>query len=165
MTSKEAIDELNTIKVVYSNMRKEYLTCVEALDMAIEALETQERQAIIAGSYLLEGEENVPDTNVGDIECGEKIERSSAQPDRPEQPESAREYCAECDHIEMCRWYPYEGCEFRSLPPAQPNTIPMEWIQMYADDWQDMNYAYDNPILGMLEDWMREQDEQENNIS
>ena len=83
MTSKEAIDELNTIKVVYSNMRKEYLTCVEALDMAIEALETQERQAIIAGSYLLEGEENVPDTNVGDIECGEKIERSSAQPERP----------------------------------------------------------------------------------
>ena len=57
-------------------------------------------------------------------------ELPSAQPDRPEQPESAREYCAECDHIEMCRWYPYEGCEFRSLPPAQPNTIPMEWIQM-----------------------------------
>lgn len=44
----------------------------------------------------------------------------SAQPERPEQPESAREYCAECDHIEMCRWYPYEGCEFRSLLSAQP---------------------------------------------
>ena len=44
----------------------------------------------------------------------------SAQPERPEQPESAREYCAECDHIEMCQWYPYEGCEFRSLPSAQP---------------------------------------------
>ena len=35
--------------------------------MAIEALESQDRQAIIAGSYLLEGEDNVPDTNVGDI--------------------------------------------------------------------------------------------------
>lgn len=44
----------------------------------------------------------------------------SAQPERPEQPESARKYCAECDHIEMCRWYPYEGCDFRSLPSAQP---------------------------------------------
>lgn len=30
--------------------------------------------------------------------------------------EAAEEYCAECDHIEMCRWYPFEGCEFRSLP-------------------------------------------------
>lgn len=39
---------------------------------------------------------------------------ASAQPEKPEQPESAKEYCAECDHIEMCRWYPYEGCEFRS---------------------------------------------------
>jgi len=45
---------------------------------------------------------------------------SSAQHEKPEQPESAKEYCAECNHIEMCRWYPYEGCEFRSLPTAQP---------------------------------------------
>ena len=43
MTNKEAIDELNTIKVVYSNMRKEYLTCVEALDTAIEALKLEQR--------------------------------------------------------------------------------------------------------------------------
>ena len=49
----------------------------------------------------------------------------SAQPERPEQPESAREYCAECDHIEMCRWYPYEGCEFRSLPSVQPE---QRWV-------------------------------------
>lgn len=53
----------------------------------------------------------------------------------------------------------------RALPSAQPDTIPVDWVQKYADDWEDMNYAYDNPILGMLEDWMREQDEQENNIS
>lgn len=39
----------------------------EAKKMAIEALESQDRQVIIAGSYLLEGEDNVPDTNVGDI--------------------------------------------------------------------------------------------------
>lgn len=51
------------------------------------------------------------------------------------------------------------------LSSAQPDTIPLEWIQRYADDWEDMNYAYDNPILGMLEDWRRGQDEQENNIS
>ena len=52
-----------------------------------------------------------------------------------------------------------------NLPSAQPNAIPLEWIQRYADDWEDIGYAYENPILGMLEDWRREQDEQENNIS
>ena len=46
----------------------------------------------------------------------------------------------------------------RSLPSAQPDTIPLDWIQKYADDWEDMSYAYDNPILGMLEDWRREQE-------
>ncbi len=25
------------------------------------------------------------------------------------------EYCAECNHIEMCSWYPYDGCEFRDI--------------------------------------------------
>ena len=51
-------------------------------------------------------------------------ELPSAQPERSEQSESAKEYCAECNHIEMCRWYPYEGCEFRSLPSAQPQWTP-----------------------------------------
>ena len=45
------------------------------------------------------------------------------------------------------------------LPSAQPNTIPMDWIQRYADDWEDIGYAYENPILGMLEDWREEQDD------
>jgi len=44
------------------------------------------------------------------------------------------------------------------LPSAQPNTIPVDWIQKYADDWEDIGYAYENPILGMLEDWREEQD-------
>lgn len=29
-------------------------------------------------------------------------------------------YCAECDHVEMCRWYPMYGCEFKSRPSAEP---------------------------------------------
>ena len=32
-------------------------------------------------------------------------------------------YCEDCDHIEMCRWYPLYGCEFRSLPPAEPSIL------------------------------------------
>lgn len=38
MTYEEAISELETIKRVYANMRKEYKPCVEALQMAIDAL-------------------------------------------------------------------------------------------------------------------------------
>lgn len=62
--------------------------------------------------------EQIPTAEPEVLACGEG--ELIAQPERPEQPESAREYCAECNHIEMCRWYPYEGCEFRSLPYAQP---------------------------------------------
>lgn len=38
MTAQEAITELETIKRVYANMRKEYKPCVEALQMAINLL-------------------------------------------------------------------------------------------------------------------------------
>ena len=60
-------------------------------------------------------------------------EMPSAQPERPEQSESAKEYCAECNHIEMCRWYPYEGCEFRSLPSAQPERKTARWEILYPN--------------------------------
>ena len=26
--------------------------------------------------------------------------------------EESKAYCAECDHIEMCSWYPHDGCEW-----------------------------------------------------
>ena len=38
MTYEEAISELETIKRVYANMRKEYKPCVEALQVAIDLL-------------------------------------------------------------------------------------------------------------------------------
>ena len=38
MTYEEAIFELETIKRVYANMRKEYKPCVEALQIAIDLL-------------------------------------------------------------------------------------------------------------------------------
>lgn len=41
---------------------------------------------------------------------------------------SAEEYCEECDHIEMCSWYPYEGCEFRSI--TQPERKKGKWIRI-----------------------------------
>ena len=36
-----------------------------------------------------------------------------------EERRSAKEYCIECNHIEMCGWHPFEGCEFRDLPKPE----------------------------------------------
>ena len=43
MTREEALIELRIIRSVYSNMRKEYVPCCEALSMAIKALEKAEQ--------------------------------------------------------------------------------------------------------------------------
>ena len=61
----------------------------------------------------------------------------SAQPARKnDQPESAKEYCAECDHIEMCGWYPYEGCEFRSIPKPERKKGKWEYTTHYGDRYR-----------------------------
>lgn len=41
--------------------------------------------------------------------------------------------------------------EVEQMPEEE--AIPLSWLREYAEDWLDMNYAYENPILGMLEDW------------
>lgn len=38
---------------------------------------------------------------------------------KPEQQESAKEYCNDCIHCEMCSWYPVEGCEFKDNDHVQ----------------------------------------------
>ena len=48
MTKEDAITELSIIKNVYSGMRKEYHPCVEALQMAIEALQSDTPQTDLA---------------------------------------------------------------------------------------------------------------------
>ena len=37
-------------------------------------------------------------------------------------------YCTNCDHVEMCRWYPMCGCEFKSKPSAQSERKTGKWI-------------------------------------
>lgn len=73
----------------------------------------------------------------------------SAQPERKnDQPESAKEYCAECDHIEMCGWYPYEGCEFRSIPKPERKKgkwIPVDSFSAFGGD-EAMWMAHGNPV-------------------
>lgn len=46
------------------------------------------------------------------------------QPQRQPPTEDDYAYCAECNSVEMCRWYPLYGCQFRSLPSAQTHWIP-----------------------------------------
>lgn len=88
----------------------------EAKKMAIEALESQDRQVIIAGSYLLEGEDNVPDTNVGDI-----ISRQASI-------EIIKNYCENGCDIAEDNWCPSCRREkfvelLKALPSAQPELI------------------------------------------
>ena len=52
----------------------------------------------------------------------------------------SQEYCKDCNHCEMCAWYPHDGCEFRKisrkldikdlLADLNPNEI-------YAHDTED----------------------------
>ena len=46
------------------------------------------------------------------------------QPQRQPPTEDDYAYCAECNSVEMCQWYPLYGCQFRSLPSAQTHWIP-----------------------------------------
>lgn len=55
----------------------------------------------------------------------------SAQPETEERTltEDDYAYCMNCDHVEMCRWYPVYGCEFKSRPSAQPEHKTGKWIE------------------------------------
>lgn len=102
-----------------------------------------------AAIEALEEPRKVPDSWTDEYAVGERAQYEkdvktlnrlpSAQPERPEQPESAKEYCAECDHIEMRGWYPYEGCEFRSLPSAERTG---RWIFNIDDQGWSWDYPY-----------------------
>ena len=43
----------------------------------------------------------------------------TAEPYKPEMSDADRKaseaWCEYCDHIEMCKWYPFSGCEFRQI--------------------------------------------------
>lgn len=45
----------------------------------------------------------------------------------------SQEYCAECEHAEMCSWYPCDGCVFRQIQPKQKTG---QWIPFDCDTWE-----------------------------
>ena len=61
--------------------------------------------------------------NMNDIDRQTILNLPSAQPETEERTltEDDYAYCMNCDHVEMCRWYPMYGCEFKSKPSAQPD--------------------------------------------
>lgn len=56
----------------------------------------------------------------------------------------SEDWCANCDHIEMCRWYPTQGCEFKSgLHPE----LRKEWSKqgLYPDGFGGARVGYTCP--------------------
>ena len=67
---------------------------------------------------------------------------------KPEMSEADRkkceELCKDCEHTEMCAWYPFSGCDFRLLQKPEQPTIEPEvrhgrWIPL--EGWFNKNIA------------------------
>ena len=73
----------------------------------------------------------------------------SRQPEQRTLTEDDYAYCTECDHVEMCRWYPMYGCEFKSRPSAQPEPqwIPCSERLPDEDHWTGSNFQYSADVL------------------
>ncbi len=39
------------------------------------------------------------------------------------------EWCKDCEHIEMCKCYPFGGCDFRLLPKPEQPTVEAEPVR------------------------------------
>ena len=56
----------------------------------------------------------------------------------------SQEWCADCDHIELCCWYPTQGCEFKSgLHPE----LRKKWSKqgLYPDGFGGVKVGYTCP--------------------
>ena len=78
--------------------------------------------------------------------CGAKMD--GGEPGMNMNPEKdckeSQEWCADCEHIEMCRWYPTLGCEFKSgLHPE----LRKKWSNqgLYPDGFGDVKVGYTCP--------------------
>ena len=88
----------------------------------IKALEQQpsedtvSREAVKSDLCELCGDKNSCPCVNGDCDDLNAINALPPVTPRSLNPEADREeskaYCAECDHIEMCSWYPHDGCEW-----------------------------------------------------
>ena len=145
MTREEAIAQLkmdrdlanfNPMTGEEEPMNEDCRKSVEALDMAIKALEQQPCEDAISRADVEQTvEDNIlcythsdrpidqdPDTERDmairmalrmlrkDLRKLPPVTSRSLNPEADR--EESKAYCAECDHIEMCSWYPHDGCEW-----------------------------------------------------
>ena len=114
--------DVDALKALPSAQQKRTEECTET-----HACDCISRQAAIdelrkCQTYLFD--ERDPDKKIS-LESAEMAisDLPSAQPEQRPLTEDDYAYCEECDHGEMCRWYPVYGCEFKSRPSAQPEII------------------------------------------
>ena len=79
------------------------------------------RQAAIDAIRELEKISNGWDYDVLDADLTYEVlmEIPVVQPKPEKDRQESKDYCAECDHVEMCSWYPHDGCEFRETKTKQ----------------------------------------------
>lgn len=85
------------------------------------------RQAAIDSIRELEKSSNGWDYDVLDADLTYEVlmEVPAVQPNPEKDRQESKDYCAECDHVEMCSWYPHDGCEFRETKTKQKTG---QWI-------------------------------------
>ena len=143
MTNQEAIDELIIVRNVYDGMREAYKPCVEAIDMAISALQAQEKKNSTESSLTQKAlntisRQAVIDTVKNTRKCCDTdniddfydllIEAFAVLPSA--QPDLGK-YEYHYDHTD-CIWY----------RPEARNRCPVTCAQ-YRDGWNDaMNYIF-----------------------
>lgn len=77
--------------------------------------------------------------------------------------ENPEDYCYSCIHVEMCSWYPTEGCEFRQLPSAEPEPLTdkeqkiflaamgreREVCKQVDEEWRDYREPYEDSLVSV----------------
>lgn len=129
MTTQDAIE---TLEIFRNDYTREGSDLCRAIDIAIDelrqhttSLELIERQEAleIAMSYCPDDDGSCSKAGhdiremLDEIEALPTIEVKPVQ--KPKMNEADRkkgeEWCKDCEHIEMCAWYPFGGCDFRLL--------------------------------------------------
>lgn len=110
MTREEAIKVLNGIRHLnYRNFWDE--ECDEAIDIAIKALSEDKTDRMTREEAIADIKNNIKPV-VGGKSLDMAIEALSPRR-RKDATEEDYAYCDDCEAVEMCMWYPYDGCIFK----------------------------------------------------
>jgi len=155
MNREEAIDELKLLRESAVPWQVPYL--LEAIDLAIEALSedisedgtltvkvkdgSKVNRVLVWGDNIFGGLYYPDEGNVQNMHNGMDIEQ-------------AVEWCKDCQHNEVCRYYPYDGCQFKDTSErpkgeweeytdceGKTRTITCSECGWEEHSWIDTNYC------------------------